>query len=332
MDDRTAEILTASKAIVEAVECETLPLSRIGLMARRLAHLVDDDTAFVWLSYEVNGFHDHPKPDRATKNTEAALRGYQKALRSRAATDFNRITPAEVAERIRRGEKLEKSMAYGAPLADLEAYTPPSEQERFRLGRTHSGLDTLAKMDLFDRERRAMLHRIGIAIHEWATGVYIAHRFREVAGNVFDRFKTEADVVLAEVCPDAIAKLMHAIERAGTDSPEAWAAATMSCRRVLNAFADAVYPPREELVNGRKVGKAEYKNRLWAFAKERGSKAREKQFLATEEIDGLCQTLDRVYELDSKGVHAEVTKQEAHLAVLRTYILLSQLARIVEAP
>lgn len=98
---------------------------------------------------------------------------------------------------------------------------------------------------------------------------------------------------------------------------------------MLKDFADAVYPARDEQVDGRKVGNEEYKNRLWAFAKARGTRAIEKQFMATEEIDGLCKTLDRVYDWDSKGVHDSVTKQEAQLAVLRTYILLEQLAQLV---
>ena len=137
--------------------------------------------------------------------------------------------------------------------------------------------------------------------------------------------------MLARLCPKAIAKLTNAVEKAGSGKPEDWAAAALSCRRVLNDFADAVYPARGEPVDGRSVAKDKYKNRLWAFAKERGSKAVEKEFLATEEIDGLCKTLDRVYELDSKGIHDAVTKQEAHLAVLRTYILLEQLAQLVPA-
>jgi len=50
----------------------------------------------------------------------------------------------------------------------------------------------------------------------------------------------------------------------------------------------------------------------------------------TKEIDALGETLDRVHDLDSKGVHAAITKHEAHSAVLRTYILLEQLAQLVD--
>jgi hypothetical protein len=49
---------------------------------------------------------------------------------------------------------------------------------------------------------------------------------------------------------------------------EQMAQVAISCRRFLERLADVVYPPKPEPVGGRKVGKAEYKNRLWAFAKE----------------------------------------------------------------
>jgi len=82
------------------------------------------------------------------------------------------------------------------------------------------------------------------------------------------------------------------------------------------------------LVDGRDVGPDKYKNRLWAFAKARGTAAMEREVLSDEEIDGLCNSLDRIYDRDSKGVHGNVSKHEADMLVVRTYILLAQLAAL----
>jgi len=49
-------------------------------------------------------------------------------------------------------------------------------------------------------------------------------------------------------------------------------------------------------VDGSDVGRDKYKNRLWAFAKARGVRAREEQFLATEEIDALCGRVPKYVE------------------------------------
>lgn len=332
MDERTAEVIAECKTIIEAIEGQKLPLSRVALGARRLAQLLDDDAAFMWLSMECTGADGETPPARPWKDGSHAdaMKGAEKYVMLHGVPDFTNITLQELAARAAKGEIPEKTRVAGAPLAELEvAREPMSKEEEQQFAAVPGGQHFLVTTKALAREHRKLLERVAAAIHEWATNVYVVHRFRQAAGNIFDRFKTHADGVLARLCPEAIAKLGNAVEKASSDKPEDWSAAALSCRRVLHDFADAVYPPSDEPVEGRSVSKDKHKNRLWAFAKKRGSKAIEKQFLAIEEIDGLCKTLDRVYEWDSKGVHDSVTKQGADLAVLRTYILLEQLAQLV---
>lgn len=84
-------------------------------------------------------------------------------------------------------------------------------------------------------------------------------------------------------------------------------------------------------MDGRDVGDAEYKNRLWAFAKLHVRRELEEAFLSEDEVQGLCTSLDRIYEMQSKGVHADISRDEADLAVIRTYTLLAQLAKLPRA-
>ena len=332
MDDRTAEIIAECKAIIDAIERKDVPLSRVALKARRLAQLLDDDVAFTWLSMECVGADGLAPPARqwADATGAAALKGVERYLKIRAIRDYSQVGLMQFAEEVAQGKIADKTRVAGAPLAELEAEPAAlSKAEREQIAATPGGHSILLMASGRLAERRKVLERIAASIHEWATGVYIVHRFRQAAGNIFERFKTHADAVLAHLCPEAIGKLDNAVEKADSGRPEDWAAAALSCRRVLHDFADAVYPSRDELVDGRSVTKDKYKNRLWAFAKEKGNNALEHAFLADEEITALCKTLDRVYELDSKGVHADVTREEAHLAVLKTYILLEQLAQLV---
>lgn len=325
MEDRSHEILEGAKAIITAIEDGSVPLSRIGLRARRLAQIVDDEAAFFWLNLECAGAAPAVRPERPWRNAEVALTGYEKWKRLRAVWDVAALTPGEVAAQVAAGDLPERSKTLAASLASLEVMREELRAERMRLAEARGGEVTQAQ--LLDGEVRRTLETVASAIHEWATGVYIAHRFREFAGNIFDRFKTSSDARLAQLCPDALNKLNHAIERGSTENPEAWSAAAMSCRRVLKDFADAVYPPKEEAVDGHDVTAGKYINRLYAFAKEHGGQA-----LALEELEGLGKVLDRMYELGSKGVHASITKGEVDVVILRTYILLSQLAQLIPAP
>ncbi len=89
-----------------------------------------------------------------------------------------------------------------------------------------------------------------------------------------------------------------------------------------------MYPPSHDEKGGRKLDDEKYKNRLWAFAKERAAST---ESGIGDEINALCLVLDRLYELSNKGVHGTIDKHEAELCVLRTYILMSQFSELAVA-
>ena len=326
MDERTTELLTLAQHIITAIEERTVPLSQIALRARRLAQILDDDAAIMWLTLECSGFTHPFQPERPWKSAEEAARGMEKSKKLRAVPDFLSMTALQEAARVASGKLPERTKLMGASLSELELLlsASPSKEDIKAVAQGPRGLDSATMLSAMQSERRAVLNRIANALHEWATGISVAHRFRLLAGSIFQRFKSSADATLADICPSALGKLDHAIERASTDNPEAWSAAAMSCRRVLKDFADAVYPAKEEKVQGHAVTDDKYINRLYAFAKERGG-----TLLALEELSALGSALDHIYELESKGVHAKISKEETDVVIVRTYILLSQLARLV---
>jgi hypothetical protein len=324
VDDRTREIISDAVAIIRDIEGGSLPLSRIALRARRLAQTLDDDAAFAWLSLECSGVTPGVQPERLTHDSQEALRGFTKWTKLHATLDVAKLDVDQVMKDLAAGKQPARTLAFGASLSALERSLEETLSPRPLVHAVITGNQN----KLVEIELRAVLERVSVAIHEWASGVYISHKFRALAGNIFERFKTSSDAILGQLCPDAIAKLNHAIERASNTNPEEWAAAATSCRRVLKAFADAVFPPRAEPVDGHPVTDAHFINRLYAFAKQHGSKAIERQFLALEEIEALGATAEKLNDLASKGVHADIKQDEVLMAILRTYVLLMQLAQL----
>ena len=73
-------------------------------------------------------------------------------------------------------------------------------------------------------------------------------------------------MVLEDLNPglfNALGAAMDALGRARTEEHVAQVA--LSGRRYLEQLADVLFPAQDKEHNGRKVGKAEYKNRIWAF-------------------------------------------------------------------
>jgi hypothetical protein len=98
-------------------------------------------------------------------------------------------------------------------------------------------------------------------------------------------------------------------------------------RRVVDAFADAVYPPRDGTVavGGKvlEVGADKTLNRLEVFLHERcPSESRRKRLL---------KTLRLLRDRTSAGVHDAVTPDEARALFLQTYVTLGEML-LLRAP
>jgi len=94
-----------------------------------------------------------------------------------------------------------------------------------------------------------------------------------------------------------------------------------TCRRLIDAFADAVYPPQDEPidVNGQRleVKKSHVLNRIDAFVhRQTESKSRKTR---------LRQAMRGIYERVSTGVHSDVTASEARFLFLETYAILGEI-------
>lgn len=107
---------------------------------------------------------------------------------------------------------------------------------------------------------------------------------------------------------DALAAAARTLERAETE--EDYAQAALSGRRLLERTADALFPPQEVDWNGRKVGPAQYKNRLWAYIE----KALSSTDASAGHLKALGKEADRIIELFNSGLHASPTREKVELA------------------
>lgn len=115
------------------------------------------------------------------------------------------------------------------------------------------------------------------------------------------------------------------------DSIERLAHTCVSCRRLLVRLADNVFPPRDELFHGRKVGPAEYRNRLWAFIEERlGGEERARVVL---ELDDVGKRIDRLDGLANKGIHSsELDRGNVQRFLVGFLILLYDILTLAPPP
>lgn len=116
---------------------------------------------------------------------------------------------------------------------------------------------------------------------------------------------------------DAFAAAARTLERAETE--EDYAQAALSGRRLLERTADALFPPQALDWNGRKVGPAQFKNRLWAHIE----KALSANGAPAGRLQSLGKEADRLLELFNSGLHASPTREKVELAFRDLVLWLS---------
>lgn len=217
-------------------------------------------------------------------------------------------------------------------------YTP--DEINARIGESGGGFNSIEFIEnaliKFNKEKKGndgTLYRNNIertlntcanAAYDHATKLYKTYTFGDIPSIQFDIIRNQVDDLLLDICPDAIEKFMSAYERLSSRSEEDWSLALTATRRVIKAVADVLYPPTDLEINGRKLGKEQYINRLWAFLDLHVPKGSD-QDLTKAHINYLGSFIERLNKKASKGVHTKVKYKETVRTVLYTYLTLGDI-------
>lgn len=324
---RLDQARTVALQLLDEMETEEYPVERHLLKAKRLARLLRDTDAQTWLDLEIRGYPTDFRFDELGNCRRYAEAGG----RITANGKYYRISLPELEARCQTDRaSLDKSAGI--------KQSPTGARDYTAAGATVKLIADQLKMlnDIRTAYLRyvALLSSLKAALHSYVTDTSLSIEFGDIAQNTFEEARFTVDRFIRTGCPKAAEKLVAIDERMREGAPESRSAALTSCRRLLMDVADAVFPPSDEdwvdpSGNRRKVGRDQYKNRLLAFLQQRieseGSKA-----MLTAEVEHLSARLDAIYEKTCKGVHGEVTRAEARLVVIQTYLLVAEIARLAE--
>lgn len=303
--DKQVEALRLAEALLEDVELQRLNASEVVLKASRLARLVGHEDLQEFLTLERNGY---------------AGNGWGKW--------------AEVAgRRVAAKEGDESSPRYSiASIAEIESSVVSSRQaiDALRGGGNYSG--DMAFISSRDHDGRIAAHaaaasrsasickRVVSTVYELVVEIYHELLFSELQATLFAQAQADVDGVLAEAGGSALDKIEKVSVRLREGDPESVSQALTTCRRLIVAVADHLFPAADGTydVGGQplKVGDQNVLNRLQAYVHSTdASKTRR---------DRIRRGLSDLFERCSAGTHAEVSIQEARFVFLQTYVLLGE--------
>jgi AbiTii len=299
---KTEQIITLALEVLEDAEMLHTSVESLVLKTSRLARLVGDEDATLWLSYERLGY--------ITDGEEISYKYMSLTHRwinfETKSGYWGSISFQEGILELAQEEL--KAARQPIPSGELASYNFNQQQQ------------TIANIINKMGAARNIVSSVRGQIQEFATRIYHERLFSAQAETIFEQYRNEVDLLLASTAERAFVRLPQAFERLSTDEGEAVSHALTTCRRVIDSFADAVFPARAEpLLIGQQptdVGAKQVRNRLRAYIyKIIGRCAR---------YERLNKSLGSLYDRVSAGVHADVDAGEARALVLQTYLFLGE--------
>lgn len=300
--NKSQHILNLAEEIINDIESNRVSAEALVLKANRLGNLAGSEKIQKWLEYEKYGYNSTDPVSLEYLNITYRI------VKSPANTYYGSLATQE------------KSVeAYKIRLDQLKHNPEPQRAvpgfpniQAIRLDKTI--------VDLLN-QHQLIITKVKALIHNFSSTIYYKGLFSGITENIFGDFKTEVDKLLAQSCGSVLAKVPSIYKRLNEGDLEAVSQALTSCRRIIDSFADAIYPPTNTPINidGNlvKLTAQHHQNRINAYVRER--------LLSDSRRTKLRQSLKNLYERVSAGVHSDVTLAEARSLFLETYLLLGEI-------
>ncbi|EFL87693.1 hypothetical protein [Ahrensia sp. R2A130] len=298
-------IVELAGEILNDIELNRLESDKLLLKCSRLARLAGSDEIKRWIGFEMQGFNSTDpvsilymsKTGRWTDRKEN--KGYWGPLAQHEETIL--------AQRARLD---------ASKLSSLSGEY--ANATRINLGREQSSISgTISKL-------AGVRSRVVGLLHSFVSGIYYERQFANLAENTFETYKRDVDALIAKHAGDVLSKIPSVVERLKEGDPEAVSQALSTCRRILETFADAVYPPTDETIelggNTIRLDASKHQNRINAYvAIHTESSTRRTR---------IRQNLRNLFDRVSTGVHDDVTSEEAFSLFLNAYLFLGEVLHL----
>lgn len=304
---QSEHVLELSKDLLDDIELGRLESDKLLLKCARLARITGNVVVQEWIQLELRGYH----------STGETARKYLNATG--------------------RWINIEKNQAYWGSLATQEAIIASGKArlEAMKLPNISGDYANLALNAVIAKQgevQASVAHAsriratvIGL-LHSFVAETYYEREFSGLAEGIFERYKRDIDTLIAEKAGKVLEKIPAVVDRLAEKDPEGISQALTTCRRIIDAFADAIFPPSNDTFdmgggNVLKLDASKHQNRINAYIAQRTN--------STSRRQRLRQNLSNLYDRVSTGTHKDVSSEEAFSLFLNVYLLLGEILHLM---
>lgn len=308
-ETQSAHLVELAKELLEDVELSRCSTEALVLKASRLARLLEVPELNSWLYYERFGYNSSEELSLKYIGLTGRWTDYEKKIAYWG--------PISQQEGVLESHKAEMEV--------IKNFTPSGTYSLLQL---HQQQERLSQVAAKVMQMTGIISRVKALVQNMAVQVYQEKVFSGQAETIFENYRKQVDGLLATRAGDAFEKIPHIFRRLSEGDVEAISQALLTCRRVLDSFANSVYPPGDstDLLGGKEVqvGSQHVKNRLKIYV--------EKRIKSRSRKEKIFKIISFLYDRVSAGVHDDVDIEEAKAIVLQTYLLLGEILLLGDVP
>jgi hypothetical protein len=302
---QSEHILELSRELLDDIELDRLPAEKLLLKSSRLARLAGSDEIQAWIRLEMRGYNDSDPVSIKYMGQTGRWTDYEK-------------------KKGYWGPLAQQEASIQALNAELSALRLPDVSGDWALAATNKATNSIAVARNTIATLSGIRSRVLALLHAFVAEVYYEREFAALAETTFERFKKDVDALIATRSGDVLSKIPSVIARLSEGNPEAVSQALSTCRRILEAFADSIFPPTDAVIelggNTLKLDASKHQNRINAYIAQRTESSSRRQKLR--------QNLSNLFDRVSTGVHDDVTNEEAFSLFLNTYLFLGEVLHL----
>lgn len=326
MNKRETALVTC-ESVLTGIECSTISVSSALLQCLRIARLTGDTDAIEWLQYEYGGYpltaSGHVQ-SHAWNVGKQHCRGY---IEDKTEYIFTELA-AELESKIQsEKESIHSYSTHGASVSGDYALA------------AMSNLTTSVSKSITNLLTRISLHEKRLAIlksayYDYALKKSIEIAFSNVANDVFESYRKRVEENFDQLSTQTLLKLQAIEDKVSSGNPEMYSQALTSCRRLFESTATELFakhfPDYSEKTYKTKSGKEidvsgdHYINKLSAVIETLQDKNPSKTLVGSSILYTL-DWIENLNKLQCKGVHSEISRQEAEMCIIHTYICLGDI-------
>lgn len=328
---KSEKSLEACEKVLNGIEDDTLTTSAALLLCLKVARLTNDIKAIEWLQYEYGGYPKTADGKFIQSDAFAIAytngRGYlhegKKCIFSELASELETKIKSEY-------NAVSNFTTQGVSVAGEKAW---SAMNSLTSSVKHSTENLLTNISLSQKRLSILKSKY----YDYALKKQIELSFGNVAEDIFAQYRARVENGFSKLSKDTLLKLQAIEDKINTDNPELYSQALTTCRRLFASTADELFdkyfPDYKEktykTISGKEIDISgeHYKNRLSAVIEKLENKSVSKSIVGSH-ISYLLDWLDELVSLQCKGVHSEVTRQDAARCIIQTYICLGDVLNL----